>query len=530
MRRIKFFSLVCVLVCISLTFGCYQKTSISKATDSESSSDGENSSDVDADTDSDTDTDIDVDTDVDTDTDADTDTDSDSDSDVDVDTDTDTDTDTDIDSGPDPSIIDDAGPDGDVGGIECTKGIFQGHYTVNSAPDLWGIAGFTEIAGKLLIENSDDIVDLSQLACLEKALSLKIVGNTGLETLHGLEELTTVEGQCPAEECNDVLDDCDYSYNCYSGGKCHGKLEIARNPLLADLSGLDSLKNVSSLKIIENNGLISLSGLKALTAIGPAIDICSDDDDVIKYYDNFIISRNNAIVDLSGLENITFIDGNVKIVMNENLTSLDGVENLHGISHAAHLYRNEQLSDLSGLKKISWVGEEFQIIDSPLLTSLSGLEMLKSIGGNCEGVGLLYACKGLTIQNSGLANLEGLDSLNILDGRLTLLDNNLLESLAGIEQLELIRGCFTCQRNSFLSDISATENLSSVMCLNIMGNPSLPTCDATDLVSHLDRSICPDSCLEPECPDCESPWICIGDNEPDSSCNDIMSSGCYYKN
>ena len=93
-----------------------------------------------------------------------------------------------------------------------------------------------------------------------------------------------------------------------------------------------------TLSIINNDALISLSGLDNLITIG------------VKFY----LKRNDALTNLSGLDNLTTIGDMVWVLNNISLTSLTALSNVTSIGGELIIEGNTTLTSLAGLEHINY--------------------------------------------------------------------------------------------------------------------------------------------------------------------------------
>lgn len=130
----------------------------------------------------------------------------------------------------------------------------------------------TEIRGSLTI-SGDDIVDLSPLLGLRKVFRRIVINaNPQLRSLKGLDSLEVAQGG----------------------------LEIANNPVLTSLEGLNQLAFVDQpgLFIINNDALKSLEGLDNLTSIS----------------ENFVIARNKNLISVDGMDKLETINNSLGVL------------------------------------------------------------------------------------------------------------------------------------------------------------------------------------------------------------------------
>ncbi len=158
--------------------------------------------------------------------------------------------------------------------------------TLQSAADFARYASCDRVTGDLRIQHST-LSSLEQLAQLRSvAGTLEISGNSELDDLQGLEQLTSV-----------------------------GALEIRDNAELDSLTGLDQLRSVSSIDISDNAELENLEGLGGVERV------------------HSLTIERNGLYDTLGLDRLTEV-GELTIKNNRKLISLRGFK---GLARAQHI-------------------------------------------------------------------------------------------------------------------------------------------------------------------------------------------------
>jgi hypothetical protein len=181
--------------------------------------------------------------------------------DTDTDVDTDTDTDTDIDT------------DTDADTDTCDLGAWEGDFIVVNADSIdYELEGYTEVTGELLVDDTW-LWDLDGLQCLQAVGALRIVDNSDLYCLYGLDNLEQVDGRMLVVG-NTGLEQLSGLGSLTTVG---GELELGWNPQLVDLWGLDSLTSAGSLMVLGNEELESLEALESLTAVEEDLLVMSNE-------------------------------------------------------------------------------------------------------------------------------------------------------------------------------------------------------------------------------------------------------------
>lgn len=202
------------------------------------------------------------------------------------------------------------------------------------------------------------------------------------------------------------------------------------NSDITDISALSTLKKVGGEIHVLNNPLLkSLNGLQNITKVGGRI----------------LIMNNAALGNLKGIPSIDSNDNNIikyQILSNKSLQTLSGLENLT-YCQTMMIGDSQALIDLNGLNNCNSI-DELQILSNPILNNLTGLKNLKTSKSSIEISG-----------NQSITTLSGLENLEFSQ-KLVIDNNNALTSLEGLKTLK------SC------SEIEITDNLSltSINALN----------------------------------------------------------------
>jgi hypothetical protein len=189
-----------------------------------------------------------------------------------------------------------------------------------------------------------------------------------------------------------------------------------------------------------------------------------------------LIINGHNIKNLNGLNAVTFIGGQLAIVMNDSLQTLAGLENLVSVGKFVTIYDNPLLNSLTGLERLNTVNGSLRILMNNLLTNLSGLDSLRFIGGI------------MNISNSnGLNSLDGLGSLDSIGGDIGFWDNPVLSDLNGLNGLTSIGGEIYFSDNNALTTLKGLDNIdaASIELLIIINNSNLTTCAIQSICNFL---------------------------------------------
>lgn len=150
-------------------------------------------------------------------------------------------------------------------------------------------------------------------------------------------------------------------------------------------------------------------------------------------FENLQVIRGNLIVSDTSVRRIELpalrvVSGDVRILNNQNLVTLEGLGSLVGIGGSLRLEKNPSLQSLVGVESLTVVGGKLELVENQSLESLAGAESLVALG---QGLSIL--------RNDGLASIEGLGSVRVVGGWIDLTRNDSLRTLKGFEPDE-VRG------------------------------------------------------------------------------------------
>jgi hypothetical protein len=138
------------------------------------------------------------------------------------------------------------------------------------------------------------------------------------------------------------------------------------------------------------------------------------------------------------------------------------------------------LTSLKGLECLAHVGGRLDITANRSLKSLEGLNRFESVGGDLE---MMY--------NFSLISLAGLNNLKSVGGRLDIEQNELLTSIKSLGNITSIGGDLEISSNFSLTSLAGLNNLKSVGGrLDISVNRSLTSLAGGDLAIWYNRELC----------------------------------------
>jgi len=216
-------------------------------------------------------------------------------------------------------------------GSECPAGDLT--FTTQAQVDAFLVAYplCTVIDGALNISGLN-ITNLNAFANIVTINGRVEIGSTALTSLSGLNQLTEVYGSV-AINSNDNLVSVSALQ---SLGSIHNSdFQIASNPVISSLAGLENLTDINFLTINLNASLTTLTSFST----------------------NFIgvlsVSDNPLLVSLNGLESVTML-GNLEIISNASLNNVDALQNVTGFGNFFStgyltIVNNDSLTSISGL-------------------------------------------------------------------------------------------------------------------------------------------------------------------------------------
>lgn len=312
--------------------------------------------------------------------------------------------------------------------------------------DLSPLSQIDTIVGGLRVFDNEYLTTLSDLS-LEHVSYINIHSNHVLTNLEGLEDVTTVSGY----------------------------VEIYDNGSLVDLEGLNGLTSVEDYVQLEANGVLSnVDALENLTTIGSYLQIKSH--------------GNLATID--GLGNLVSVGGYLDLTSN----GIDGVLGLNSlVSVGDYVYMQwNGFNSLEGLSNLTSIGGDLEIIACWSLSDFVGLEGITSVDElkitgcgvlNFEGLNNINSVEDLHIEgNPNVTNIDALSSLNFIDGRIIIRENEALTNLNGLTNIDSIAGSVNIYENCSLTDVSGINNVGINSSLDINKNCILTNLDGMDNV------------------------------------------------
>lgn len=327
----------------------------------------------------------------------------------------------------------------------------------NNLISLEGLEKLEFLGGELAIVNNPVLENISLLKNLEIVGEYIYIGaNQSLKNLDGLETLKNIDfltlAYNPSLTNINAIKDCEslssikiegnrnlINFPVFNKIKSINSIEITFGSEIKNLSGLENLENIGSLKFFKSN-IQSLEGISHINKIGTLeIYECPKLNNLIgienvQEIDNLSIQNCINFNSLEGFKLNTIDDF---ALAQTNVTSLIGLESLRYVKEAFALGFNENLENTFGLENLEEI-KDLWINGNSKLNSINAFENLKNLN-------YLFVINNKSLKNlSGFNNLESINELVI--------ENSSLESLSGLNNLKQINNRFQASHNPNLND------------------------------------------------------------------------------
>lgn len=440
------------------------------------------------------------------------------------------------------------------GSMQNLHGLIQldsiaGNLTIDDCPNLKSLNGLNNIrhvGGYLVVQDNATVSDIGGLNQLQHVENYLLIYNCDqLETINGFQQLKTV-GNYFTIVYNDNL----HSISGFQQlDTIHRNTEIHRNSKLRTINGFNSLKKTTRLAIYRNPALQTVHAFNELQEAW-AVNIYENNnlqylhmgDQLRSLSYTLTINENPQLVHLGNWDSLRCIKSFVQILDNASLQTIDGFNALDSIYHAVRIENNSALKSITGFQSLDYLSRYFSVKNNPILDTIDLSALQKATSFYCQNNPKLHfiadfeqldtlsglyiedaalrqlpslpninEISSIIIENNALLNdLQGLETIEYLDGRLTInnnqslkslkalqhisnigwrctiTNNSLLESLDGLQQLDSINENLYLHDNALLSDISALEALDTIGgFLHLYNNPLLSDCAISSVCDYL---------------------------------------------
>ena len=432
----------------------------------------------------------------------------------------------------------------------CMDGI---HIKNNSSlTDTQALSGLRRIKSHLIIWDNPGITTLAAFSGMTELWGIS-VSNTGITNLDGLQnivtderpfrlsigrnqQLTSLNGLAPIENLND--------------------LNIYENHALTDLSALNATTSATSIYIKNNESLEYLPAWENLSRVG---FITIKDNPELKSLEG-LEHISNFWGDVDAI-NRNAKGHSIKIINNDSLTSLEPLSNLNLIAFNAsdleldgldtesldnaHTLRIEDNDSLARCEIEAFIRGAYSYSEewNPMTfhQEQSSIEVASvSCSRVCEGDYLLssdsledgtndiFTCGiitgDLTISDFNGADLQSIDGISAVHGGLTIKDSS-LENLTGLEHLRTVTGTLRLDNLPYLDNLEALTELEELGSLYILSDVTSLTSVTSIHGIHFSLNSVP-RVFAPNVDMCE--WFSVLDSATGNHWGDSMWDGRWH--
>jgi hypothetical protein len=386
--------------------------------------------------------------------------------------------------------------DPEPGPLSCEDAVVAPGDVVLEGPELGGFCqSHNAVEGNLTIVGAE-VEQLSEIACLCSVGGVLTVEDTMVAKLDGLDGLKSLGGLALIN--NPALTDIQALGNI--GGEIGG-IGIIGSPELRNLAGLDHIEVAGPLTL-EGLGIQSLRGLGSLVTVGdltlrdlPDLETM-EGAPLLDFVDGAVLVENTPGHTFEGLELIRRVRNSFTIRDSE--ATLHGLENLAAIGGTLFFDNVTRMESLEGISRLGEVGGHFRIDNAPMLNSLNGASNLRNINGSLwlartnvsslAGFTAIVAIGGLHLDtNPYLTSTAGLPP--VIDyGELILHWNAELVELTHLDTVRTVSGPLTISGHVALSQLDALHGIEAVEGdVNIVNNIALSNEEAQQLIDAIGR-------------------------------------------
>ncbi len=337
----------------------------------------------------------------------------------------------------------------------------EGDLTIFSNPSLKTLLGFgSSIGGNLEVINNNSLINFCNLsnALISFSNTYIVSGNLYNPTLLQVQDSTTCglftyTGNAvtlSTQEQVDVFGENKYTF-------IKADVTIQGNDI-KNLSPLNTIYSIEGdLTISSNDSLFILSGIENLAFIGGDLEVmdndklmnfCSLKTATIRFTNTYTVFGNYYNPSLSRIQNLEtcqytgIYEGNAIILRSQQEVN-DFGENKYININARFAINGVDITDLSSLNTIDSIEGSLSITFNDSLTNLSGLDNLTFIGGHLD-----------VNENPELMTFSDLANLTSIGGNLSI-SFNPLTTFSGLESLMSIGGNLSIESNSSLVNYCA---------------------------------------------------------------------------
>jgi hypothetical protein len=257
-----------------------------------------------------------------------------------------------------------------------------------------------------------------------------------------------------------------------------GDLEITFNHKLTVIDGFQNLLEANSIRVYPNNNLVSISGFNNLKSVKFGLNITSNSITSLPNFDKLISAEiigiySTSIDSINGFNSL--INSDLYIWANSKLGSVKGFKNLKNVSGSLEISNNIGLNIIDAFNELNYIGKNLTITQCPKLESVLHFEKLIKVGGNFSFE-----------QNGSLKGLPHFVKLRDIGGNLSLLGCNFAD-LVALNSLNKVNGSMTIAGLPRLTSLVGLQNIDpySISYIEISGNKNLSICHIHTICEYL---------------------------------------------
>ena len=364
----------------------------------------------------------------------------------------------------------------------------------SSLTNFEGLNNLDTINGPLTIQGGQSIVNCQGLESVKKIgtpSSSSSISSNGLVNFSGLDSVTIIEGSVNISDCQNLtsmqglgsvtsIGDLNI-YDCFNLTSLQGlnSLQIVDflsifNLAVSDLDGLESLQTVSTFDLSDLLSLTNINGLSNLTSvdffyINDCVSLTSLDglENLNTVSGNFAIRRNDVLSNISALENADFSGLNSLLIYDNPVLSMCNYSSICAYLDAngnANIYDNDvgcngsiEISEACCISDPTWCPEESEtcFLSGVTFSSQAEIDLFPILNPGCKIVG------GITINGSGITNLDSLISIEKINGGLKVFSSS-LTNFEGLNNLDTINGPLTIQGGQSIVNCQGLESVKKI--------------------------------------------------------------------
>jgi len=324
-----------------------------------------------------------------------------------------------------------------------------GEVVVAGNPDLTtldGLSGLRQIGQSYLVQGNDSLDDISQIADLDRVLSIFIIGNNSLHDLAGLSSWDQITVSFDVSN-NPALTSLHGLENVYT---TKSWLAIRSNRSLTDLTALTNLRSA---------GVLDISGNASLTALElPNLE---------KVDTRLVVNQSPALTSVSLPKLVTLADG---IVFSGD-PRLDTISMPALLTTGVVTLENDTLLTTVDAHSLQYATVDVNLTNLTALAS-ADFSSLKAIAGTLRvyyvspftfaGFGNLNTVGNLWLSAAGMTDFTGLSALGSVAGNMSVIGCTQLADFTGLDAMTDIGGNLVLAGNPGITTVEAQTFVNSV--------------------------------------------------------------------